>query len=316
MKVSESVKKFFSDHVHSFSVTLDKMTDQRISDNVIISYFFSEGKIYFLLNSVQKMKSDDYAGDETAMMVVRVLLETLGLSLETLKLRLHHFTYDGVYCSPEERLTKGGGLSLCDNVAKVLDLEDGDMSGNHDMSHNLQLAYSDVFKHDRTGDPKIKRIIDEVYSVMADHNTGQARTIFQEAASHMNYAVLTNKSRQKTRFVRSDMRGMQTYMTNIPTIYQIQGDVLQECLRYNDNTGAKKAQKYMEKLKDGTTLSTVLGYCQFLELYCQCSLFTAIKEVPNLHTPGNYEARRKIGRSGYQLGMGGKQFETCGIWIS
>ena len=84
MKVSESVKKFFSDHVHSFSVTLDKMTDQRISDNVIISYFFSEGKIYFLLNSVQKMKSDDYAGDETAMMVVRVLLETLGLHLRLL----------------------------------------------------------------------------------------------------------------------------------------------------------------------------------------------------------------------------------------
>ena len=272
LKLSESIKEYFAEHVHSFSVTLDKVTDQRISYTVIITYFFCDGRIYFLLNSVQKMKSDDYDSNETAQMVARVLMETLGLGLEALKTRLHHFTYDGVYCSSEERFQGGGGLSLSDNVARVLGLQPGDISGNHDMSHNLQLAYTDVFKHERTGDAKIKKMIEEVYSVMADYNTGQAGTVFQEAAMNMNYVVLVNKSRQKTRFVRSDMRGMQTYMTNLPTIYGIQGEVLQECLRNNDNTGAKAARQYVEKLRNGTTLATILGYCQFLELYCECSL--------------------------------------------
>ena len=272
LKLSKSVKEYFSEHVHSFSVTLDKVTDQRIAYTVILTYFFCEGRIYFLLNSVQKMKSDDYDSYETAQMVTRVLMETLGLGLEVLKTRLHHFTYDGVYCSNEERWTGRGGLSLSDNVARVLGLQPGDISGNHDMSHNLQLAYSDVFKHDRTGDAKIKKIIDEVYSVMADYNTGQAGTVFQEAAMRMNHVVLVNKSRQKTRFVRSDMRGMQTYMTNLPTIHGIQGEVLQECLRNNDNTGAKAARQYVEKIRNGVTLATIVGYCQFLELYCECSL--------------------------------------------
>ena len=64
-----------------------------------------------------------------------------------------------------------------------------------------------------------------MYSVMADYNTGQAGSVFQEAAKQMNHVVLMNKSRQKTRFVRCDMRGMQTYMINLPTIYGIQGEV-------------------------------------------------------------------------------------------
>ena len=148
-------------------------------------------------------------------------METLGLSMAALKAKCHHFVYDGVYASPDERLRGGGGLSLSDNFAEVLGLEAGDVTGNHDMSHNLQLVYSDVFQHDRTGDKTMKKITKEVYSVMSDYNTGQAGSIFMEAAGQMNHAVLKNQSRQKTRFVRSDLRGLQAYMTNLPTIYNI-----------------------------------------------------------------------------------------------
>ena len=71
LKLSDSVKKFFQENVNSFSVTLDKVTDQRVSYTVIVSYFFSEGRMYYLLNSVHKMKSDDYDGEDTAKIVTR-----------------------------------------------------------------------------------------------------------------------------------------------------------------------------------------------------------------------------------------------------
>ena len=107
---------------------------------------------------------------------------------------------------------------------------------------------------------------------MMDYNTGQAGTIFTEAAMQLNHVVLANKSRNKTRFVRSDFRAAQTYMINIPTIFSIQGKVFQECNESLDVTGAKVAKKYMDKLSNGTTLATMVGYCQFLELYVECSL--------------------------------------------
>ena len=272
LKLSDAIKNHFKENVDSFSVTLDKVTHQRISYTVIITYFFSGGRIYSLLNSVHKMNSNDYNSNETAQMVARVLIETLGLSLEGLKQRMHHFTYDGVYCSPEERLHGGGGLSLCDKFGELLGLQPGEISGNHDMSHNLQLAYSDVFNHDRKGDKKMKKIINDVYSVMSDYNSGQAGSIFMEAAMKLNHVVLANKGRNKTRFVRSDFRGLQTYMTNIPTLYSIQGEVFKECNDSLNITRAKVAEKFMANLSDGNTLASLVGYSQFLEIYVECSL--------------------------------------------
>ena len=140
------------------------------------------------------------------------------------------------------------------------------------MSHNLQLVYSDVFKHRVTGDAKIKKIVTHVYSVMTDYNTGQAGSVFMETASKLNHVVLSNKARQDTRFVRSDLCGLQAYMTNVPTIYCIQGEVFAKCSAAGDNLGAKKAKTYIDKLCDGTELATIIGYCQFLEIYCQASL--------------------------------------------
>ena len=93
--------------------------------------------------------------------------------------------------------------------------------GNHYMSHNLQLVYSNVIKHDTSGDNKIKKITENVYKVMSNYNTEQAGSIFLEAASRMNRLVLTNKSRKKTHFFCSNLSGIQAYMMNIPTIYSI-----------------------------------------------------------------------------------------------
>jgi hypothetical protein len=61
------------------------------------------------------------------------------------------------------------------------------------MSHNLQLVYSDVFKHDKTGDKKIKKVTKEMFDIMADN--GEGGTIFHEAALRLNCTTLSNKSR-------------------------------------------------------------------------------------------------------------------------
>ena len=166
MKLSDLVKSNFKDKIKTFSVTLDKVTVQRVPYCVLLTYFFHEGRIYILLNSVHRMTLQEGDSEGTARMVVTILMETLGLTISGLRSKCHHFAYDGVYCTREERTTNNG-LALTDHFAELLGLERGDITGNHDMSHNLQLVYSDVFKHDRTGDKKIKKIIKEIFEVMA-----------------------------------------------------------------------------------------------------------------------------------------------------
>ena len=163
-----------------------------------------------------------------------------------------------VYIVREERTTNNG-LALTDHFAELLGLERGDITGNHDMSHNLQLVYSDVFKHDRTGDKKIKKIIKEIFEVMAHYNSGEGGTLFHETAMKMNRTVLSNKKKEETRFVRSDLRGLQSYMINLPTLYNIQGEILRECVSRHDNTGAKEAKKLLDLMSDGRRLATITG---------------------------------------------------------
>ena len=72
-------------------------------------------------------------------------------------------------------------------------LERGDVTGNHDMSHNLQLLYSDVFKHEKTGD---KKIIKDILESMAHHNSGEGGTVFHETAMRMSRTELRNKKKE------------------------------------------------------------------------------------------------------------------------
>ena len=271
LKLSEGVKVWFKDHIKSFSCTLDKITVQRIPYFAVLTYFFWEGRISILLNSVHRIKSDQADSNETAQMVITILTETLGLSLSALKSKIHHFSYDGVYCTREERTTNNG-LALTDFFAELLGLEKGDITGNHDMSHNLQLVFSDVFKHDRTGDKKVKKLTQEIFEIMADYNSGEGGTVFHETAMRMNRTVLTNKTRQETRFVRSDLRGIQSYMVNLPTLFNIQGEIMEQCNMICDNTGAKQAKALMDKMSDGKRLATLTGLAYLENQYAICSV--------------------------------------------
>ena len=96
---SERQKIFFKNEVKYICVTLDKVTVQRTSYTVILTYFFAEGKLHIILNNLVKLSTDEYDADGTAEMVISCLLETLGVSRSKLALMLVHFVYDGVYAS-------------------------------------------------------------------------------------------------------------------------------------------------------------------------------------------------------------------------
>ena len=107
---------------------------------------------------------------------------------------------------------------------------------------------------------------------MANYNSGEGDTVFHEFAMRMNRAVLTNKGRQETRFVRSDLRGLQSFMVNLPRLYNKPGEIKQACNLTGDNTGAKQAQALMEKMSDGRKLATITGLAFLENEYAVCSV--------------------------------------------
>ena len=101
---------------------------------------------------------------------------------------------------------------------------------------------------------------------------GKGSLVFLEAAAELDNVVLTNKSYQTTRFVMATLRGMSTYMTNLPTLYAIHSQTLQECLKISDNTGAKSCMETIKNIGNGEKIAMMIGICQLLELYSKCSL--------------------------------------------
>ena len=130
--VSEKAKKWFGGGeggVEEISVTLDKVTIQRKSFTVLLTYFFSNGVIYIFLNKLMQMLVDEYDSVGFARAVVRDLCETLGVTKTRLAVILLHFAYDGVYATTQQRVDGGGSLNLIHHVTSELGLEEGDISG-------------------------------------------------------------------------------------------------------------------------------------------------------------------------------------------
>ena len=99
----------------------------RVTYCVVLTYFFWECRISILLNFVHRMNSEDADLDGNAHMVIKVLMETLGLSLSALKSKCHHFTYDGIYCTFEERTTNNS-LALTYFFSEIFGLEKGNIT--------------------------------------------------------------------------------------------------------------------------------------------------------------------------------------------
>ena len=71
------------------------VTVQRTSFTVLMTYFFHDGKIHVILNTLQKLEEEDYNAIGNANMVINTLCETLGVTRNKLARILKHFVYDG-----------------------------------------------------------------------------------------------------------------------------------------------------------------------------------------------------------------------------
>lgn len=140
--VTEKMQTFFKEKVDNIAVTLDKVTVFHTSYTVIVTYFFWDGRLHVVLNQLTILKEVDYDSAGTAEMVISTLCSTLGYTRTQLANKLRHFTYDGVYASPEERVAGGGCLSLVNGVTESLGLLPGDISGTWDIGHNIQVTYN------------------------------------------------------------------------------------------------------------------------------------------------------------------------------
>ena len=127
--VSEKTRMFFKNNIKFISVTLDKVTVQRTSYTVMLTFFFFRGKIHVILNKLVKLTTNDYDALGTAEMVINTLTETLGVTRSKLATMIIHFVYDGVYASKDERVRGGGSLELTKHVTESLGLDIGDISG-------------------------------------------------------------------------------------------------------------------------------------------------------------------------------------------
>ena len=123
-------------------------------------------------------------------------------------------------------------------------LQPGDVTGNWDMSHLMQLAYGDLLKKSKSGKKSatyntfFANLVQEIFDLMSDFNSGKAALRFHEFAENLYYSVLSNKSNQTTRFVRSLLRGVQSLLRNLACLYGIYGEVAVEKADEKDNTAA------------------------------------------------------------------------------
>ena len=288
--VTERVQnKFRGDQVTELSATLDKVTVQSRSFTVLLTFFFSGGKIFCLLNSLLKMKQEDYDSAGTARMIVKNMRETLGLTRTQLGKALLHFrytfvllligifrdqnnrfvcSYDGVYASPEQRVAGGGCLDLSEAVAAELGLEEGSLSGTWDFGHNLQIIWHiSIKKH-----PTVEGLITLMFSAMDEYRTGQSSVIFRSRAVALGHLILSNKKRQTTRFVRSLQMGLQAYLRNLPTLIHVFAEKYEDAVKENRNTEATETLRMLSQLRDSRKLLLAVGLAQLLELYVVASV--------------------------------------------
>lgn len=76
-QLTDTIKEHFKT-VKNASFSLDKVTVRNISYTVLVTYFFHDGKLRAVLNSIHQMKSDEYDADSTAKMIGKDLMVTLG----------------------------------------------------------------------------------------------------------------------------------------------------------------------------------------------------------------------------------------------
>ena len=94
---------------------------------------------------------------------------------------------------------------------------------------------------------------------MKTMHCGKASTHFLEKAKELENIVLTNKTYQTTRFVRSLLRGITAGLRNLPTLIAIIGEDYNEAILSSNNTEAKNLKNTLDGLMSAETLFLFLA---------------------------------------------------------
>ena len=287
-KLGNLIKEKFK-KIKNASFSLDKVTVSGVPYTVLVTYFFWEGKIHAVLNSLHVMKSFEYSGVNTARMIGMDLMSTLGLSRQQIGEVFNHAVYDGVYAPSSERVRGGGSLSLMHHFAEWCGLSEDDFTGHWDMGHLMQLVYGESLLHDE----EFKKFNKTIYHFMASNKCGQAGLRFKELADDFKNAVLENKSPQVTRWVRAQLRGNQAFFRNLPTLYQIIDAEVKHFKKTGNTAKQLEAEAELTSLSDPENIAFGIGISQILESYAAVSL-----DVQNLsHFPTSVESSIRLLRS-------------------
>jgi hypothetical protein len=140
--LTEKTKALFNrqDQICHICVSLDKVTIFGVPYSAVCTYFFLRGLLHVIVNDLIVMSEDDYCGQGTAEVLIECLQRTLGISKSRLTDLLRHLAYDGVYATTVQRTAGGGSLNLIQWVARLLEVEEGSITGTWDVAHLLQVC--------------------------------------------------------------------------------------------------------------------------------------------------------------------------------
>ena len=132
----------------------------------------------------------------------------------------------------------------------------------------MQLVFADVLKKNKY----CLEMVQAYFTAMKAMNIGKQSILFMEKAAELGNLVLTNKTYQATRFVRSLLRGLTAGLRNLPTLYAVYGDDTVKIDNGHDTRSGESNSSFLEKLMKSENLFFTIGLCQLLEIYAEASL--------------------------------------------
>ena len=118
----------------------------------------------------------------------------------------------------------------------------------------------------------MKAVIKVFFDAMSDFSLGKDAAILQNKAREMQTLILSSKSYQETRFVRSVLRGLGSGLRNLPTMAMVFQEEYELAALEMRNSDAKVFKIKLDSLKEPKTILEAVGVCQLLEIYAKTSL--------------------------------------------
>ena len=134
------------------------------------------------------MNVEDYDSVGTAEMTMEVMMRTLQISETRFSQMIKHFSYDGVFADKEERVSGGGCLQLRKNMEELLGKDEGDLMGDWEPAHKLEIIFHKVLVNNQ----KVEDNINLFSSVQKEYKIGKKAPQFSDIADECCFITLRN----------------------------------------------------------------------------------------------------------------------------